>query len=98
MIMRSSACATLAAMEKQASNKQPRVLLLQRDPIRASALRLAVIIRVEVIRDFRARGFPDTLARADVFERLVEVLDPKREADHEGVQRNRHHSRLIRAF
>jgi hypothetical protein len=60
------------------------------------ASRLLVVVGIKIIRDFSSGGFPNSFARRHVLERLVEILDAKRQADDEWMQLNGHHSSLRR--
>src|ERR1041385_7495359 len=90
MITRSAPSA-LAAIKTSTANSVDAIR-------RGDMLRFAVVMRVEVIRHFRARGFPNVFMAADVGERVVEIADAKGEADDEGMERQRHDTRLFRAF
>src|SRR6185369_9337097 len=61
-------------------------------------LRLAVIMRVEMIGHFGTRRFPNSFMGADVGERVIEIADTEGESDDERMERQRHDARLFRAF
>src|SRR5271166_879881 len=55
----------------------------------------ALAIRVD---DFRSGGEPDLVVSGDVLQRPVEIANPVRRPDEEGMQRDAHHPRDAGAF
>src|SRR5688572_23028093 len=59
---------------------------------------LVVVVRIIMIRDLCARGFPNAFVTANVVEGLIEILDAKRQTDDEWMQWKGHDPRLSRAL
>src|SRR5687767_608272 len=64
-------------------------------PILPSSLqfsRVLIVVLVVPLRDIAARRAPNTLVRAHIVQRLVEIIDPKRHADDERMKRQAEHA------